>query len=203
MKVISVFLLLLLLSSCLLYTVPTLGYFEVDAYSKPLTKKITTPIHLVLMEDVKDSLTVAGDGLKELEVVEFRKTFSDGMTGLLERNFETVLISDQKPEKGLSLVVYRVKPFWKTNSRLPSSYMIDGKTYYRTTSFSSVAFQYESSLFIDNEDLISADSTIYSNDEAQVVSQFHPVFKNGFISVCENINREIFKDHIIEKLQQP
>ncbi len=203
MKVLSVFVLLLLLSSCFLYTVPTLGYFEVDAYSKPLTKKISTPINLVLMEDVKDSLIVEGEGLQNLNVVDFRTTFGEEMLDLLEKKFENVNLVDNKPDVGLSLVVYRVKPFWKTNSRLPTSYVRDGKTYYRTTSYSSAAFQYESTLFMGNEALKSADSTIYSSDEAMAISQFHPVFKNGFISVCENINKEIFKDHIIEKLQQP
>ncbi len=183
-------------------TAQHLGYFEVDAYSKPLTKKITTPINLVLMEDVKDTILV-GEGLLELKVVEFRRTFGDEMLDLLGNKFDNVILTDKKPQEGLSLVIYRVKPYWKANSRIKDNYEINGKTYDRTITYSSAAFEYESTLFMGEEMLQSADSTIYSNDELISISQAHPVFKNGFISVCENINKEIFKDYIIEKLQQP
>src|SRR5690606_38599737 len=177
---------LMVFSGC---AIQQLSYFQVDPYSKPFAKKVSTPINIVLMGDVKDSLVVEGEGIKKMTVTEFRKSFSESMKKTLETNFEVINITDSKPEEGLSLIIYRVRPFWKLNSTSST-----GGEYSTTTSFISAAFQFESSLFLNDKKLESADLTVYSDDQMSTVSQAHPVFKSGLIKACETINKEIFKD---------
>lgn len=67
---------LIVLSGC---AIKQLGYFQVEPYSKPFTNKIDTPISIVLMDDLKNNLTVEGVGVKEMPVTEFRRSFGESM----------------------------------------------------------------------------------------------------------------------------
>lgn len=118
----------------------------------------------------------------------------------MEKNFEVINIADSKPEEGLSLVIYRVKPFWKINSQSSSAYGSGRNTYETTTSLVSAAFQFETTLFLNNVKLKSADLTVYSDDQMSYVFEAHPVFKSGLVKTCETIGKEIFIDEVIEQI---
>ena len=186
-----------LLTGC---AMPKLSYFEVDPYAKPFDKGITVPIHVVLMDEVKDSVIVEGEGIKKMTVTEFRSSFSESIKKTLDANFEVINITDAKPQEGLSLVIYRVRPFWKINSQSYSSFGSDGNTYSTVNALVSAAFQFESSLFLNDEKIGSADMIVFSDDQLSTVQQAHPVFKNGLIKTCETINKEIFKDEIVARI---
>ena len=180
---------------------PTLTYFQVDPYAKPFHKSVEVPLTIVLLEDVKDSLAVGTDGM--LTVTEFRKSVAASLKLTVKENFESAIIMNTKPDTGLSLVIYRIKPFWKLNGVSSSAYGTDGTTVSTSEPYISAAFQFESSLFLDGEKLQGADLTVYSDEQMSTVGQAHHVFKSGLLKMCETINREIFTDEVINRIAAP
>lgn len=178
-----------------------LGYFQVEPYAKPFDAIVKVPLNIVLMEDVKDSVVVQGEGIKKMTVTDFRRSVAASLTHTLGKNFENITISVTKPDTGLNLVIYRIRPFWKFHGHSSSAYGIGGETYPATTSFISAAFQFESSLILNGERLQSADVTVYSDDQMSLIGQAHAVFKSGLIKTCETINREIFTDEVIKRIK--
>lgn len=190
--------LLILLAGC--STIKQLSYFEVEPYAKPLGEKIEAPLSIVLMDDVKDSFTVQGVGVKQMTVTNFRRSLSESLENTIGRNFENVIITDTKPDRGLYLVIYRVRPFWKINST--SSYTTgSGEHIYSTSkALVSAAFQYETSLFFNDKKLRDSDLTVFSDDQMSIARQAHPVFKSGIIKLCETINRDMFTNEVITQI---
>lgn len=197
-KTLAAAILVIALSGC--STIKQLSYFEVEPYAKPLEKKIEIPVTIVLMEDVKDSFTVQGVGVKQMTVTNFRRSLAESLDNTIGRNFENVIFTDTRPDKGLYLVIYRVRPFWKINST--SSYTTGtGEHIYSTSkALVAAAFQYETSLFYNDEKIQDSDLTIFSDDQMSVVRQAHPVFKSGITKLCETINRDVFTDEVIAKI---
>ena len=187
-----------ILSGC--YPIKKLNYFQVEPYAKPFLHDIKIPLNIVLLEDVKDNLLVEGDGAKTLNVTDFRRSFGESLQITLEKNFDVVNLLDSQPETGLSLVVYRVRPFWRLNSRSSSTIGAAGIVTSHDIPLYSVGFQFETSLFLDNVKLENADQTVYSDEQMTYVKQAHTAFKSGLIKTCETINREIFKDEVLVKL---
>lgn len=171
-----------------------------DPYAKPFHKKVDVPLNIVFMEDVKDSVIVESEGVKKMTVTEFQRSVAASLKNTLRENFENATIMREKPDTGLSLVIYRIKPFWKINGQSSSAYGTDGTTVSTTESLISAAFQFESSLFFNGEKLQDADLTVYSDDQMSSVSQAHQVFKSGLTKMCETINREIFTDEVIDSI---
>ena len=180
--------------------IPKLNYFQVDPYAKPFHRKVEVPLNIVLMEDVRDSLEVESEGVRKMTVTQFRRSVAASLKNTLGQNFETVTIVNEQPNTGLNLVVYRIRPFWKINGQSSSAYGTGGTTISTTESFISAAFQFESSLFLNNEKLQNADLTVYSDDQMSTAVEAHPVFKSGLIKACETINREIFTDEVINRI---
>jgi hypothetical protein len=181
-------------------TIKQLGYFQVDPYAKPLDTKIEVPITIVLMDDVKDSLTVWGVGVKSMDVSDFRRSVAVSIENTVGRNFDNVIIADKKPDNGLVLVIYRVRPFWFINSRSSSTQGTGDNVYSTTKALIAAAFQYETSLFYNGEKLSDADSTIHSDDQMSVIGQAHYVFKSGVTKMCETIYRDLFTNDVIRKI---
>jgi len=197
LKIISLLLLSISLYGC---SIQELSYFQVEPYAKPFVAKISEPLNIVLLADVMDTIIVEGEGVKKMTVTDFRKSFGESLKNTLNRNFEVVNILNSRPETGLSLVIYRVRPFWKLNSQSSSSYGTGGNVNSITTSLIGAAFQFESTLFLDEEKNQSADMTIFSDDQMSTVYQAHAVFKSGLIKTCETINKEIFTDDVVKKI---
>ena len=177
-----------------------LGYFQVEPYAKPFDRKVRVPLNIVLMEEVKDSVVVQGEGIRKMTVTEFRRSAAASLINTLGKNFENITILVTKPDTGLNLVIYRIRPFWKFNGRSSSSHGTGGYTYSTSRSFISAAFQFESSLFFNDEKLQNADLTIYSDDQMSTRSHAYPVFKRGLIKMCETMNREIFTDEVTKRI---
>jgi hypothetical protein len=190
----------IILSGCAFTPIKQLSYFQVEPYAKPFIQEIKTPLNLVLLDDVKDILIVEGDGAKKMTVTDFRRTFGESFKNTLEKNFKTVNLMDNKPEEGLSLVIYRVKPFWRLNSQTSSTIGAGGIVTSQEIPLYSVAFRFETSLIYNNEKLQNADLTVYSDEQMSYVKQAHSSFKSGLINTCETINKEIFNDEVLAKL---
>lgn len=180
--------------------IQTLRFFQVNPYAKPFHKEVDVTLYIVLMEDVKDSVVVGSEGVKKMTVTEFQKSVAASLKNTLRENFESATIMREKPDTGLSLVIYRIKPFWKINGQSSSAYGTDGITVSTTESLISAAFQFESSLFLNGEKLQDADLTVYSDDQMSSVGQAHQVFKSGLTKMCETINREIFTDEVVDRI---
>lgn len=189
----------ILLTGC---AIKPLGFFQVDPYFKPLETKINRPLNIVLLEGVADNLIVDCIGIKEMKVTAFRRSVEESMRSSLENVFLSVNFMNARPDTGLTLVVYRIKPFWKINSQASSASGFGEYTYSTTTSLVSAAFQFETSLFIDNHKIRNADATVYSEEQMYDKTQAHPVFKKGLQQVCETINKEIFQDEVIVKISE-
>lgn len=195
---ISAFVCIFIFSSCSNHLRP-LGYVAVQPYAKPFQKKITAPLNVVLMEDVKDSLVMDGGGIKKMKVSDFRRSIKDGLSSTFSKNFQTVNFSEKNPEKGLVLVIYRIRPFWKVGGSSTSAVLAGNVAVPVTSNNSSAAFQFESSLFLDNKKIQVADSQTYS-DELTGSARPHTIFEDGLRITCETINKMIFTDEVLEKI---
>lgn len=191
-KIISISVVFLILCGC---SIPNLGYFQVHPYAKPFFNKVDMPINLVLMKGVKDSFVVEGVQASPMIVTDFRKSFKQSMKNTLEKNFESIRVSDVIPDTGLSLIIYRVKPFWTLTDQTE-----DGGEHSVSISYISSAFRVVSSLVLDREIVETASFTVYSDNQMSARGQAHCVFKGCLIQSCEKINSKIFNPKVIEKL---
>ena len=202
MKLFRLALIVILISIFMGCGIPQLHYFQVNPYAKPFPSTIKTPLYIVLMEEVKDEWVVSTPGIRSMKVSDFRKSFGESLQNTMEKNFENIKIVDEKPSSGLSLVIYRLRPYWTINSRSTSSYEKDGSTHHSSSSLVSAAFQFESSLFLDQQLINTADLTVYSEDQMMNRSHAHPVFMSGMTKTCERINKEIFTPETIQKIRE-
>lgn len=187
--------LFLFYSSC---GIRPLGYFSVDPYAKPIGKKVSEPFHIILGENVENDFLVTGEGFKEMNVTNFRYSVRQSLINTFEENFENIIFADYPPDKGLALVIYRIRPYWKFCGASDYVYQADGIPYTLNTSYLSAAFQYESSLFLNNEKIRNGDNQAFSEGCTSRIRQVHSVFKNGLKVFSESINRDIFPDEVIE-----
>ncbi|CAN5533027.1 hypothetical protein BH23BAC1_BH23BAC1_50700 [soil metagenome] len=175
-----------------------LGYFFVDPYAKPIGKKVTETFYIVLGEDVKNDFIVSGEGFKKMDISNFRHSVRQSLYNTFNENFENVIFADYPPDKGLALVIYRIRPYWKFCGASDNTTYADGVPYTVNTSYLSAAFQYESSLFLNNEKIRNGDNQVFSEGCTSRINQVHSVFKNGLQVFSESINREIFPDEVLE-----
>ena len=185
----------LLLGSCV---IPPLHYFELTPFAKPLSMPTDQPVTLVLGEDVPDLLVLDVDALFDMEVTEFRKSLTSSLINGLEENFDVINVAESLPDSGLSLVIYRVKPFWKIVSRPASDDWTELDLTTSSRTLRSAAFRFESSLFLNGRKLRDADETVYSDHQMSSSYDAHPVFKDGLTKACEYILRELFKDDVTQ-----
>lgn len=196
--ILRVLVLALILSGC---GIPPLGYISVDPYSKPLQKKISTALDIFFGDDVKDSLIVAGAGMKQMEVSEFRKSCADALKNGFERNFETVNITDRIKEDGLVLAVYRIRPYWSRSGTSTLKVSNDQGGYdSRSTDYVSSAFEFDSSLYLNGKLIANADGKAFSERQMNYGGHAHWFFKDGFKITIESIVRITFTDEAVGKI---
>lgn len=178
-----------------------MGYVSIAPYAKPFQKKISIPLNIYLSEDVKDSLVVEGEGIKKMKVTEFRKSCSDGFKKIFQKNFDNVTIIDKSQENGLTLIIYRIRPFWsRTGSYTTTSSNGQGGQNTTTTSFISAAFQFETSLFFNGKKIANADGKAFSDGQMSSVGQAHRVFQDGLKVTIEAIEKNTFTDVVVDKI---
>jgi hypothetical protein len=187
------------LAGCL--SIKPLGSFTVEPYAKPLETKITEPLNIILLDDVKSDFTVSGAGVKPMVVSDFRTSVQGALKAVFEKNFNTVAIQQQKPTNGLALVVYRIRPYWKPTGG--TSQVVGYGTNVRSVPmlFIKSAFQYESSLYYNNNKIASADGEALSEGTFSDIYQAQPVFKDGLKTLCEVLNKTILTDETIAKIK--
>jgi hypothetical protein len=190
-------LLVLLLYSC---NVPQkIRYVQTSPFVKPLKSKLSVPLHIVLLEEVKDSF-VMESSFRKIKVTEFRKTIADGLLKTLQRNISTVQLKDHFADTGLWLVIYRIKPFWRTDSHSTRTSTVENVT--STTDLYALTsiFQFESSLFLNSEKLTEVDIIASSNTQMHSSKQAEEVFKDGLTNLCEATYKELLKHEIFQEM---
>jgi len=183
----------LLLLSCLFTScaIQDLGYFYVDPFAKPFPSKAGEPIYLILEPTVEDEIFVQGPRILPMEVTHFRKSLVSAFENTLKKNFDEVIVQSERPEEGLSLVIYRVKPYWKLATTADAGW--DGTI---NDPIYTTAFQYESSLIRDDSILESADGKYYSDIQFHLNRAAHHAFKAGTTELCEQIHQKLFTDEV-------
>jgi hypothetical protein len=131
--------LFLLLSGCSRNLKP-IGYFTVKSYAKPIESRIQEPLTIVLPVNIKDTVLVAGQSIKELRVTDFRKTITNNLRATLSKNFTSVNFKNQKQTTGLTLVIYRVRPYWGLKGASSSVYGTEGTTFFSPVKFITANF---------------------------------------------------------------
>ncbi len=189
----------LILSGCSRNLKP-MGYFTIDSYAKPIENKILEPLTLVLLTDVKDTIIVSGQSIKELRVTDFRKTITDNLLATLSKNFTTIAIKDQKQTTGLSLVIYRIRPYWGLKGAATSVSGTDGTTFSSPVKFITANFQYNLTLYRDGVKISSADGESVSEEAFSNKYEIHDVFKNGLKVMGESINKNVLTDETVSLL---
>lgn len=198
-KVLLLSILILLLSGCSRKLRP-LGYFAVDSYAKPIEVKIQEPLTIVLQKEIKDTVIVSGQSIKNLRVTDFRKIITSNLHTTLSKNFTTVTFGDQKQNQGLTLVIYRIRPYWALKGASNSVYGTDGTTFSSPVEYITANFQYDLTLYRNGVKMVSADGESASEDAFSSVGEVHQVFKNGLRVMCESINRKLLTDETISSL---
>ena len=107
---------LLLLGSC---RVPSVYFFDADPYTQPYQTSFQQPLTVVIGDDIKDEFTLR-DGMKPMEVKQFRKSLRITLYYMLEQSFPEVTFANQPDSSGYTLQLYRVRPGWKVLSESTS-----------------------------------------------------------------------------------
>jgi len=191
--------LFLFLSGCSRNLKP-IGYFTVDSYAKPIETKIQEPLTIVLPADIQDTVIVSGQNIKELKVTDFRKTVRDNLQATLTKNFSTVHFKEQKQATGLTLLIYRIRPYWGLKGASTSVYGTDGTTFSFPVKFITANFQYDVTLYQNGVKITSADGESVSEEAFSDKSEIPAVFKNGLKVMCESINKKLLTDDTVSML---
>lgn len=189
--------LVLLLYSC--HGTQKIKYLQTNPFVKPLKSKVNMPLNIVLLEEVRDSF-IMKNSLRKVKVTEFRKTIADGLIRTLQKNVFTVHVKEQVGDTGLWLVIYRIKPFWRTDSQSSSTYTVQDVPLTSNYYTLSALFQFESTLFLNAEKLTDIDILAASNTQMHSIKQAEEVFKDGLTNLCEATNKELFKHEIFQKM---
>ena len=198
-KVLLIPIMCLILSGCSRKLKP-IGYFTVDSYAKPLEVKIPEPLTVILPRDIKDTIIVAGQSIKELRVTDFRKTVTNNLFATLSKNFNSVDFKNQKQATGLTLVIYRIRPYWGLKGASTAVYGTNGTTFSSPVKFITANFQYDLMLYRDGVKITSADGESVSEESFSNKYEIHDVFKNGLKVMCESINKKVLTDETVSLL---
>jgi len=168
------------------YKTSTIGYCSIDPYAKEQLKKINKELCIYLSPSVKDSVKLEHYALNMI-VKDFRRTVGDGLTKVFYNNFHKVRIVNSIENDNLTLVVYRVRPFWAVGGTNKESQI-------------SAAFEYETSLILKGEKLGSSDGKSYSDKKIQNYYVRQEVFEDGLRVMIENIEKGTLTDVTVKKL---
>ena len=174
-----------------------LGFFSIDPFAKPFDKPVDEPLNIVLMDEVKDQFLVEGNGAGKLNVDNFRRSVQDALQKTFSKNFKTINFSEQKSEKGLALVVYRIKPYWKLGALASDVINTAGVPVSVSSSSYSIVFQFDTSLYRNNKKINNADYQSVSTEMTEG-RYSQRVFQDGLRVACETLNKMIFTDTIVE-----
>lgn len=135
-----------------------------------------------------------------MRVTDFRKTVKSNLKEILGKNFTTVDFKEQKQDKGLTLVIYRIRPYWGLKGASTAVYGTGGDTFSAPLKFITANFQYDLTLYRNGIKITSADGESVSEEAFLSKSEVHEVFKNGLKVMCESINKKILTDEIVSTL---
>ncbi len=167
-------------------TIKPLGYFSLFPYSNPAANQNLTTLNILLGDDVKNDFSVKSTGIKEMQVRDFRKSVESSLINTFQENYKNIRVCETISGQGLTLTVYRIRPFWKLEDIFTPSETL--KERYVV----SAGFQIDAALFLNGKKIKSVVDTIYSDEKMTNTHQAHNIFKNGFEKVCETINHRLF-----------
>ena|ERR1017187_7243194 len=144
-------------------------------------------------------MVVQGVEANDLKVSKFRESLKYALIRTFIPNFTDVKFIDNKTDTGICLVIYRVHPLWKYGA----SYSNYNAVLHSTSSNNriSAVFQYESTLFKNGQKIMAADGECTSNGSCSDESHLAAIFIDGTQVMCEEINRSLFRDAIVQKLR--
>ncbi len=191
---------LLSLTTCAAYIPSKLGYFELDPYARPFDQKIRQPLYLLLGPEVKDSVSLKEFGMMTVTATEYRRTVGKSLVATLTDNFEVVSQVDSRPDSGLVLEIYRIRPHWKINASTTEVTGADSSLSSSTTRFIAACFQVESSLFLAGKPIQRVDRLFCGENQTSQFFQAIQMFKDGLLTTCEELNKEVFTQAMVDEI---
>lgn len=189
---IPLIILILFIFSCSAMKEPaSIGYFETEPNIAPFEEKVDGNLTIILMPEIKDSTLINRDELiKHLMITEFRKTIQQALSKTFSNSFNDIKFSDQSSELGVSLVLYRVEPFWYIDEYIAvTRYGAQGE--YTDTKYEIASrVNYKIALYQDGDSLLAYEGEVKSDTTTRDAYGMNSVLKDGIKVFCEELFQE-------------
>lgn len=170
---------------------PTVRYFTTQPFITAYKTNINKPLTLVFDANVKDTILIKSANIKNMTVVQFRRTLEGVLKTTFETTYSEVKISNTFSPNGISLVLVKVKPDWNkksfktldtgpaNNSQTTINYELESK------------ISYQAMVYTDGLKSGVIEGTVFSELTTFQANQTPAVFKDGIKVMCEDIYKQI------------
>ncbi len=186
----KIFLITLLFSACGIHRIP---YFDTIPTVVSNTQNQVEALTLVLENDIKDTVTINGAGLKPMKVMELRKSLSNAMVKTLRTSFNSVKVGDHKPSGGISIVLVEFVPYWHSELVLRTEVGHHDKVKSSSNSEAACVIRYEVVFYGDGQEIKRLNRETMSSVAAVTTKNMENTFKSGVKIMSEEIYREAAK----------
>lgn len=185
--------LLLVLTGVTLACAPrprTVSQFNVPTYTRPCQTNFESVLTIVLDENIEDNFEVR-DNFRPMQIMDFRNSLKLTLYYTFEDSFEEVRFSDQPVAEGISLHLYRIRPFWKVNAIRDNvlsvgDVMISGSTY-----FVSSLIRYDGVIYHNGEKVKIIDEKVVGEKSETKVRRWNEAFVDGIKEMSEDLYRHL------------
>ena len=184
--------LILLLGSC---RVPSVYFFDADPYTQSYQTSFQQPLTVVIGEDIEDEFTLR-DGMKPMEVKQFRKSLRITLYYMLEQSFPEVTFADQPDSSGYTLQLYRVRPGWKVLSESTSVSGYEGVVVSSTSARVAAQIRYDGAIYKNGEKIAILDDEVVGEKSTDAKKRMPDTFRDGVRELCENLYKDLLKTEV-------
>lgn len=183
--------LLLVISAC----APTpVALFNAEIYTRPYQTEFEDTLTIVLDEAIPDHFYVQDMDLLSMEVKDFRKSLRLSLYYAFRDSFEEVKFSETPSSQGLSIHLYRIRPFWDLQTIATDTYVVENISFNDNTYYLSSLIRYDGVLYRDGEKVMVLDEEVWGEKVVNAKRDWHEAFKDGIREMCEDLYRALAED---------
>ncbi len=168
--------------------------FDTETYTKPYETKFEDTLTIVLDEAIPDHFFVQDVGLRKMEVSDFRKSLRLSLFYTFENSFREVRFSETPAPNGLTLQLFRIRPFWKLENIDSDVYVVENVSVNTNTYYLSSLIRYDGALYRNGKKVSILDEEVVGEKIVNDKRQWNEAFKDGVKEMCEDLYKSLAED---------
>jgi hypothetical protein len=162
----------------------------VETYLRPYEREVNEPLTIVLDPEIPNDFAVAGAGLREMAVYDFRKSLRLSLYYTFAGTYQDVYFSDQIDTSGITLHLYRIRPAWivkSTSTSVSGTEVVVSSTAYEVASL----IRYDGVVYQNGKKISVIDNEVESEKTASVKRKWGYTFKDAVGEMCEDLYKTL------------